>query len=517
MWKLWPKAWTVGRNVTDHRKFLAAEALHARWRGRLATALTRVLSREISEDEAPLCLDELTGEHLLALDLALRLRQWDGASLDPSSAAHTAPDLWQDGDAAARFLLVATCDWNGFIRQEALRQFGVYAGRLALSAALIRSTDWVPQVQAAAESLLDLLLEKLPATALLDQLDLLVALRRRQRLRSSLWEDRILPRLSTPEATSRRWRWISEGPWRVRMFALQLVMLADPARREEALRYAVATKELPIALWAVSVLPKLAPQPRAELVELATRHPAAAVRAAALRETHSLDPVIALPILAKAIFDLARAPRTVAVRELDLRFGEYARARWRAALTEPDSRRWRGAFFGLCDAPEPEDIPRIFAGAEHQSAAVRSATLRGLLRARAPMLGQQLNHALIDKSKAVVGQALEIYRGNDFALERENLESAIRLSNNATRSALISAARQLGKWDALDVLLNLAFGDSTRDGATKEIAQWVTRANLRFTSPTPALLLRIREGVEALGSALPSSLSVSLLNILKHA
>jgi len=133
------------------------------------------------------------------------------------------------------------------------------------------------------------------------------------------------------------------------------------------------------------------------------------------------------------------------------------------------------------------------------------------------MLGQHLNRALIDKSKSVVGQALEIFRGADFALERENLESAIRLSSNATRPALIGATRQLGKWDALDVLLNLVGADPTREEATKEIAQWITRSNLRFTSPTPAQVLNIRESVAVLGPALPGSLSASLSNILKHA
>jgi len=42
------------------------------------------------------------------------------------------------------------------------------------------------------------------------------------------------------------------------MFALELVTLVDPARREEALRHAVMTNELPIALWAVSALLQLA-------------------------------------------------------------------------------------------------------------------------------------------------------------------------------------------------------------------------------------------------------------------
>jgi hypothetical protein len=146
MWKLWPKAWTLGRNPADQRKAAAAEALHVRWRARLAYGLTGVLSREISEEEAPSLLDALTGEQLLALDLALRRRQWSGSSLDPRSSANSAPELWQDDDAATRFLFVATCDGIGFIREEALRQLRVYPGHLALSAALIRSTDWVPEV-----------------------------------------------------------------------------------------------------------------------------------------------------------------------------------------------------------------------------------------------------------------------------------------------------------------------------------------------------------------------------------
>jgi len=281
------------------------------------------------------------------------------------------------------------------------------------------------------------------------------------------------------------------------------------------MRQAITSSELPVALWAISALTELDPQLRVELLPLAARHPAAPVRAVGLRESRPLDPAIARPLLTTAIFDSARAPRTVAAKELELRFGERVLEHWRTALTEPGSRRWKGAFFGVCDGPEAEDIPRIASASGHPSAAVRTAVLRGLLRAHAPILGELLKRALFDKSKVVVSQAIEIFGGNDFTLERDDLETAIHLSTESTQRALIRATKLPGKWVGLDVLLQLAGDDSTRYEASQEIELWIASSNRRFTSPTPALLLRIRDQIAALGAALPPGLSASLLNITR--
>ena len=517
MWKLWPSAWLSHRKSTIRRHAEIVEALNAEWRSRLAAALGRVLSVEINEEAAPARLDGLTGEELLALDSALRLRQWAVPGPIPPSPGNPVAPVWPDSDAASRYLFVAASDGNGFIRQEALKQFRLYPSRLALAAALIRMTDWVPQVQTDSEALLSAFSGQLPPTLWIDLLDLLVALRRRQRFRESVWQDQILPMLRAPESRDRRWRWATEGSWRVRLFALSLIVDDEPTEISAALRVAITSEELPVALWGIAFLSRAQGVERIELLALAAAHPAACARAAAVRATATLEAESVRHLLLNAIFDPASGPRSAAAREFEHRLGQSARVLWRQALADKESVRWKGALLGLCDSPEAEDIPLITQAVEYRIAAVRCAGLRGLARIGAPTLQEYLNRALTDESKAVVRQSLELFRYGAGTLEPTVLLSSLRSSTDATRGVLMRGTRLLGKWEGLDLLLHIYPDVLMRESATEEIAHWLTASNRRFTSPSSELLLRIQDALAKLSQVLPEPVAAPLQDVLKRA
>jgi hypothetical protein len=426
--------------------------------------------------------------------------------------------LSPDSAVAAAYLFVAACDANGFIREKALNQLRHYPGRVALAASLIRCDDWVPQVRSAAESLLRALVDVQKCHGPLEYLDLVLRMRSRKRIAERTWHDLIIPSLLAPEGNDLRRQWAETGPWRVRRYARELIMRAEPGRLLEVASRAVADKDVPVALWGLSTLALLPAEASKEVLTTAAQHPAAPVRAAAIRRSADYVDEVAKPLLARAIFDVARSPRSAAAYELQRRFAESPCDAWRAALDQSSGRRRKAALLGLCDLASPEDAARLITEASHPNANVRAAVLRGLWRCQARELGSILQRALNDESKSVVRQALNIYgRGSEF-LDAVTLASAIESASPGTRRALLAGTRVLEKWQSLEILVHLAASSGGLDsGVVEETKHWLESANRRFTTAPAHLLRALRVDVARLQADRADQVWRAVADVIAHA
>jgi len=503
MWRLFPPSWFNRRNPAERAQADAVDLLHEHWRDRLVEGLRRVLEEELPPDTALQRLRSLSGSELLALDVALRIRQWTNNSMPKGRRRVSLTEISNDREGAAAYLFVAACDSSGFVRERALDALRHYPGQLAVSAALIRCDDWVSEVRSAARNLLDALLAQRGAEALVDQLELLVRLRARQRFGEAAWYTAIDLVLHSPEVVGRLWRWAREGPWDVRKYALELIASAGPDACKEAALHALRDSDLRIALWGLHRLSAEGGIADGEMLRGVARHPAAPVRAAVIRLALQVDEKQARVLVERGLFDLARQPRAAAAYVLESRFAQSPLEIWRTTLAGPEGRRRRSALLGLCDRATPEDASQLATEARHPSALVRAAVLQGLWRARANILGAQLERALIDPSPMVVRRAIEVYARSTEPLSPQLLAKVIGSATDRTLRTLVRGARILDKWEGLRTLLNLAVAPrpDVRAAALGELRQWIATSNRRFTTAPPGTIQEIRTVLDAAQTA----------------
>ncbi|QCW25507.1 hypothetical protein FE772_07345 [Lysobacter enzymogenes] len=137
--------------------------------------------------------------------------------------------VWPDGlvplqalqaagpERAQACLFVASCDYDGYLREYALRAFADWPGRVAMAAALIRCGDWVDPVRRVAENLLDSLLQREPER-LFDLIELALSMRGRERY-ADAWSALVEPQLHAPRHAERLWRATASDSPQVREYA----------------------------------------------------------------------------------------------------------------------------------------------------------------------------------------------------------------------------------------------------------------------------------------------------------
>lgn len=520
MWRLVPQSWFNRRNPAERVLADAVDLLHEHWRSRLVDGLRRTIGEELLPNDAVTRLPDLSGTELLALDPKLRIRQWSHWH-DPTPARRVPlTEISSDREEAAAYLFVAACDASGFVRQRALEAFHHYPGRLAVSAALIRCDDWVSEVRIAAKKLLDAVVDAKPAL-LVENLDLVVRLRVRQRFGDMPWYAAILSLLVSPDVRGQFWRWALGGAWDVRKFALELIASTGADSLDAAISHALRDADFRVALWGLAQLKAAPGLARQEFLRELAQHPASSVRAAAVRMALEVDSDLGLSLVNLGLADMATEPRTAAAYILEHRFGQSPLPIWRAVLPGPESPRRRAALLGLCDYAAPEDASPIAAEARHRSARIRAAALRGLWRALSTELAVYLERALSDPAKMVVARALELYARSNETLRSDTLAPMFASAGDSRLRTLLRGTRLMDKWQGLRLLLRLAGSKEPRRKSivNAEIRHWILACSRRFTTPPAEMAEEILGLLEVLRAddSEHSELWRTLADILRRA
>jgi len=518
MFSLFPKSWFRSQSRDAARMAKAADAVMTKWRQSLATALGLVTRVDgLTPEEAPGKLHSLDFAMLLSLDQALRPGYWVPLEGSSGHRGRLPTPITEISTDVTAYLFTAACNRNGFIRERALNAFGHYPDRLAVAAALIRCDDWVPPVQEAAVNLLIRLMESVAASAIFDQLPLLLRLKQRRRVAEHVWPEKIEPALRLSKFRELRWTSSKSPDAETRAFAFRLVLEADPERAAEVFENACADGHPKVAIWGLSTAGAvLGVFPAELLLKQALEHKSAAVRTYALRAYAERGRSDLLGVLKRIIFDASRGPRDAAAYLLDKRYGQPALKSWRAAIDSKDERKVPIAVNALAYTAEAEDVDRLTPYLRHPVARIRALALRGLVRAKAPRSEEFLTQALRDASGLVVRVALRLLSKEGPLLDMGILEQAYASApSGPVRRQLLHGSRVLGKWDTLAFLLPLM---ETPDApfAAAEIDRWLLASNRRFTPVDAEMRVKLDARVRKLQEATPNPRWVELLGILAH-
>lgn len=469
------------------------------WREALAIALNQSLRIDHDVDGAPYALCRQAGHRLPAIDDSIRRLAWK-PTMPGGVWPLQMPPPEEESDAQ---LFCVGCHADGHLRERALRLARERPSRLAIALALIRCDDWVPQVRETAVETLRLQIEADPAVVFA-QIDLLLALRGRQRFDAGVWRTLIEPALLAPERHAERWTLLEHGHGKARLLACTLILRADPDRIAQLALRAVRDRDPVIARWA---LRDLSPQAgiahgpdgfREDMLAQSLRHPSASVRAQALRVRGTTPDAAYTGLIRDALLDASASVRAVAIhaaRQLDM----DARAVFRDAIDRGESPWNRHALQALGDCADAEDLDRLQPWLHHPAGESRCAALRGALRAGIDDPAGVLREALTSPSGKVVSLALKLGATVPSFMTRDTLAGAFAAATSgATRKRLLDATHRIDRWSALDCLLDCLTQAAHDEDVLTALRAWANETGNRFAPLSAARRLSLLARIDAM-------------------
>jgi hypothetical protein len=516
MWRLLPKSWFSQVDPYERAQSKVVDHLQATWQRTLAKAISRVSVCDTPEDVTA-ALAGLDSGQYAAVDRAIRFGDWDmdlgGAARGPVVLVPATPDQ----AAAESYLFTASCNANGFIREQALLSLRHFSGRIALAAALIRCDDWVPQVQQRAIELLRQLLA-VHSDLLWELVDLLLVLRERKRIGEQAWTGLIENALRDPGLADARWCATRAGSPDARLLAYRMVSECEPEDLDRACLQAARDEPAVVARWALEQVVSLESSSQArEVLETGLKHPHPFVRADALRRIVNRDDVDACAIAVRFLFDSRRAPRNAARHILRTRFDVDAATHWRDAFDGGLEPRATFSAFALVEHAEATDLPRFVMLLRHDHSALRAAGLRGIAKVNTDTLATYLPTALVDPSPKVVRGAMLIGLRHPGLLSETAIRTAFASCPAAGgQTQLLKAARTLDKWSSIKLLLDWlsSSGPETSQQILDEIKRWLRRQNLAFTPLKHETKMAIEAALAIANEQLPVSVREQLMQTI---
>lgn len=410
-------------------------------------------------------------------------------------------------ERAQACLFVASCDYDGYLREYALRAFADWPGRVAMAAALIRCGDWADPVRRVAENLLDSLLRHEPER-LFDLIELALSMRGRERY-ADAWSALVEPELHAPRHAERLWQATASDSPQVREYVYAAAVSTGARSEAEACIAALDDTHPRIACAALAQAQTLlTPEQLDRELRLTRRRRVPALRRDALRLAARVDAPSLRESLDDALFDRSTGPRRVAAYLLRERFNEEPRRMWRDALEKGDSARARIALAALSECALPEDEASLSPWLSQASSRLRLLALRGLIRGAALGLPAALARALHDIDSRVASEALRAYTRGHARLTTAVLRQAWELRPQR-RDRLTCATTLLDKWQALDFLLDALCepqAPQVERELLSELRIWANFGRYRFGSLEQASPQTLRERLQQARTRLPDEL-----------
>jgi len=393
------------------------------------------------------------------------------------------PDTTMTGVRAA-----CTCHPDGYIREAALRQLHAHGDSFVVGFALLRLSDWVPQVRAAAAEVLGGWIEEGRGEEWTRWIEILCRVARAAR------EDQVefIRRIESMVGKTTEVLGALESPEQeVRRYAYALAL-----PRAEALQRGLRSPDPVIRLRSA----EFALQRDPTLADALSRDPYPPIRKVVLH---------AHPELAhQFLFDSARSVRAFARGLLD----QDAAPIYRAVLDKGEPGRltaWRG----LAECAEKGDAARFAGALSNPRPTVRAAALGGLARiADEPPLEEAWS-AMGDSSPRVRRAGLRILMRHPLAIDESRVRQFLAVARQASqvRHAL-ALASALPKWASGPLLLEATRSVHT-ELAQARVVRWLSCFNRSFEIPTAAQAVAFRSAVTNAG--VDESLRGTLEHILR--
>jgi hypothetical protein len=416
------------------------------------------------------------GPHAL-INIDMRLRAYSSPAYGNWSPA-TLRDIAScpmPSEARQSLLFVASSHRSGLEREKAVLQLAKFPGFLTLAAALIRSADWVPQVQSAARDAVSQLLKTCAVEDVISAWPIVLRLQQRERssdgwlsetaerwMTGSLDGDRLRRARSAADEPVRIWAYqqsIERGEMSLLREAL---MQPNPRIGLHALRHAKGVLDAK-SVAALASAGLVAPNP--------------AVRRECLRALASADPMAASAILQRALLDRSAGVRRLAAY-LTRQAGGDPRSAWRAALNRPSGNISVGALASLSEEAAGEDEPLLRGFLFAEPPAVRQHALKGLFRTGRLLSPEEISRILSLGGRRVMAVLCSAVRDSNISLDPESTLRILadRRTNDVGRANLGELIQIGGLWIHIERLLMLHVPDSDRSWWLTAVDGWIERS-----------------------------------------
>jgi HEAT repeat protein len=389
--------------------------------------------------------------------------------------AREVADLPMQSEAQLVFVGLCGSHRGGFVREAAVQRLAQHEGGAELPFLLPRVNDWVPQIRTRA---LTAVMNRCTAAYAPAFVALLPELERLSRQRRANHHDlvRAIERTLLDEpGRAALSQGLQSADQRVRRRCIELLVSQEGAAAPEVIRRATTDRDAAVRFRAFR-----------SLLEPATREAAAAVIAAAARDTYApvRRLVLAWWIAHETVaeegirpFLLDRAPglRGDAIAWWQRHRGSPAGI-YREALGNPGMVP-AGALLGLGETGAAEDAPLLEPFLRHRRTRMRRAAIRALCRLRPGAYRAELTDALLDGPASIGNEALRCLGRAARDLDMASLWS--RAAEPGAKLRLLHLFRRLDKWQSLAWLLEAMVDPDTavRREARGAINLWLRDVN----------------------------------------
>lgn len=405
-----------------------------------------------------------------------------------------------DGNTSRTQQLIAQSeDYDGFTREDAVRQLGRLADPIALIPLLRRANDWVPQVRVAALEALRSLMIPANATAFVQHLPAIFHLEKCRRASHSAFLQDCLQYLCKSENSAIVIAGLNATDVRVRRLCVKVAFTQDIMPPNELVRRAITDPDQAIQQIGASQLFSLGIGEASLVIKDAITSRSASVRRAAFHiYSTTADVNSTLAMAQKFSVDDSSMVRESALAwllEKRIDVGEmYMDILDQPAIT---ANRLRAVILGISEANLKRYTERVIEYWPSLFPAVRRATLISVVRLD-PGRGQSIcQDALADVSPSVVLTAYRLLAKLGVRFDAAQLfDLASGERQNITIRGATNLARYSNKWERLIFLLRVANSKAPTFNFKSELANWQREFNRSWAAPTPGQLNTLKVLIE---------------------
>lgn len=385
-------------------------------------------------------------------------------------------------------LLIASRNWDGRVREDAVRKLGGLGNTEAIKALLIRLNDWVPQVRAAAkDAILRLANTSSNAAVFIEHLPEIYHLNKCSRDEHADIIRQICDSILSERNRSLVVDGVSNDNCYVARICYALVSTHKLLPFDSLVEVGLSSKDFIIREKAFVLLRDSEPDKHCRFLAIALNDKHTPIRRAAFEVR--LGHGEADGVVASYLFDRHSSIREIAVYEL-LRRGLNVLDVYRNALSNSLINTSRCAIWGVGYLSCKESIPALIKLLESPIPCIRKQALSTLSSLDASWLNDNLDKFLSDPSAAVSKEAARLCRRLGIRFDAEDLLSKVEDSPyKHTKNIVFGLVKKINKWERLIFLLKIRSSIKPNQEAellriTGEIFLWNDDFNRNGSQPT---------------------------------
>lgn len=402
-------------------------------------------------------------------------------------------------------LLKLAASWNGFEREDAVKQLGEMGNEIALPMLIERANDWVPQARTAAYQAISRLLLEKNAVAFINALPSIYHLRNCYRDDHRAIIEAVELFLVQSENQSKVIDGCTDLNPLVARYCFQLSVNCHLLTPYQLVLHSMSSRDIIVRSAVVTLFKRLTDDELKAVVVLGLRDPFMPVRREAFLLSLSRFPETSIDLLERFIFDRHAMVREIAIQK-SLELGIDVQRLYLQVLSSKQSKLscLRSALLGLSEISDASAINVISEYQSSEFSSLRKASLQALVRLDSNQAEHYLLIGLQDVSASLVRESARLLKRLKIRLSESELVNLYSINNSDLMMSCVLLLNGIrNKWDRITFLLWLANSPASVESVETveiEIKKWINDYNKSFMTPTPSQLEAIHRQMHDLSN-----------------